>query len=137
MTEEAVKETIAITVPAEVMEFVRRMVKERRFADVSHAFEFMAREFIRREKEREVPAVQRLERLAKEGAKKSADLVAESVEIVQDISITDALKKPAEIVKKTVGAKVLSMGTAADENEYERSGKKGQKAPRKIRVEEG
>jgi len=84
-------------------------------------------------KEREEPAVRRLEKLAKEGVKRSTDLVIESVEIVQDISITDALKKPAEIVKKTVGAKAGAAANAATGTD---AGEE-KKGPRRIRIEEG
>ncbi len=107
------KETIAIKISPDILEFVKENVDKKIFSSVSHGFEVMAFDFMEKENEKDESMILRLERLAKSGLQKSTAMVKETAEVVHDSTIkavkysTDKVKTSAEKVKESrVGQEV-------------------------------
>jgi len=92
------KEEITLYVARDVLDFVHEMVKKRRFASASHGFELMAYEYMTRVQAEEETAVAKLERFTLTGLSKTADLVRDTADRVQESSVAKAAKESADKV---------------------------------------
>lgn len=104
------KEEVTIAVSKDILDFIDEMIEKRRFASVSHGFEFMAFEYMFREKE-ETP-VEKLERFTLTGLSKTADFVRDTADKVQESSVMKTAKGSADKIKDSSLAK--KVGESAD-----------------------
>lgn len=91
-------ETVAICISTEILDFINDEVGKRKFADVSHAFELMAFEYMKNIEPKDESILAKLERLTLGTVKKSVDVVKDTAATVQD-STMKVYKGSSEKVK--------------------------------------
>lgn len=109
------KHTIGICVSDDIIDFINERIKTKVFADVSHAFELMAFEYMKQAKAREEGTLDRIERIAIGTMKKSVEVARETAETAVDTT-SKVYHDSSERVRETgIGKTVAdSAGTAKD-----------------------
>jgi hypothetical protein len=94
------KETIAINISQDVIDFINERIAKKQFADVSHGFELMAFEYMQAIKDKDSSTLDHLERMARDGVKRSVVVVKETAGTVQD-STMKVYKESSEKVRES------------------------------------
>jgi len=95
------KETIGIRISNEIMDFIKKGIENKQFADVSHAFELMAFEYMKSPDVKDESTLGRLERLTMSTVQKSVDTIKTTAETVQESSIGKGIMQTADRVEDT------------------------------------
>lgn len=96
------KDTIAVCISEEVIDFINERIETKQFADMSHAFELMAYEYMQNLEDKDTSTIQKLERMAVGGVKRSIEVVKDTAGTVQD-STMKVVRGSSEKVKDTSG----------------------------------
>jgi len=96
------KDTIAVCISQEIIDFVNERIETKQFADTSHAFELMAYEYMKNLEDKDTSTIQKLERMAVGGVKRSIGVVKDTAGTVQD-STMKVVRGSSERVKGTSG----------------------------------
>ena len=83
MTKEC-KQTIGICISGDILDFINERVNNKVFADVSHAFELMAFEYMKNLEVKDESTLEKIERLTMGTVKKSVEVVRETAETAMD-----------------------------------------------------
>ena len=105
------KETVAIRIPKDVLDYINEGITSRKFADVSHAFELMAFEHMTNLEPKDESTLEKIERLAMGTVDRSVAVVKETAGTVKE-STMKMYKESSEKVKETPIGK--SMMDSAD-----------------------
>lgn len=101
------RETIAVCVSRDIVDFINEGIESRRFADASHAIELMVFEHMKNVGPRDQSALNRIERLAQEIMKRSVDMMKETADTVQETT-RKLIAESTEMIRTNSMGKVMA-----------------------------
>jgi len=94
------KETVAICIPKDIMDYINEGITSRKFADVSHAIELMAFEHMTNLESKDVSTLEKIERLAMGTVERSVAAVKETSDKVKEMPIGKTMMDSADKVQE-------------------------------------
>lgn len=94
------KQTIGLCISDDILDFINERIDNKVFADVSHAFELMAFEYMKNLKVKDESTLDRIERLTMGTVRRSVEVVRETAETARDTTMK-AYHDSTERVKDT------------------------------------
>ena len=100
------KQTIGLCISDDIIDFINERIDNKVFADMSHAFELMAFEYMKNLKVKDEGTMDKIERLTMGTVRKSVEVVRETAGTVQDTTMK-AYHDSTERVKDTSIGKTM------------------------------
>jgi hypothetical protein len=93
------KETVAICIPKDIMDYINEGISSRKFADVSHAVELMAFDHMKNLDPKDESTLEKIERLAMGTVERSVAAVKETSDKVKEMPIGKTMMESADKVQ--------------------------------------